>query len=589
MAFNEYYQDELAFLRDMGGEFARTYPGLAPFLAAQGNDPDVERLLEGFAFLTGRIRQKLDDEIPELTHSLIALLWPHFLRPLPAMSILQFQPIPHMVSEKKKIPRGSEVDSLPVEGTPCRFQTCYDVDMYPLTLEQVEVQRTGATSTLKLVFALTPGVSVEALQLDSLRLYLHSEPFFVAQSLYLWLHRYLARITVQPVGERRPGQGFSLPPTALHAVGFAAQEGLLPYPPQSFVGYRLFQEYFTLPQKFLFVDLTGLEPIAQLAIKDRFEILCEFSHPLAEQVRLTTDNIRLYCTPMVNLFPKDADPVRLEHNKKVEYHVRPSGRDLTHFEIYALERVVGWVQGSGTPRVYQPFLSFDHSVTEDDRQTVYYRTRLVPAAIGQGADTYITFVSPRDEQAAPATETVSIELMCTNRDLPEKLKVGDISRPTGSSPEFARCRNISPVTPSVLPPLDRGLHWQLLSNMSLNYISLLHIEPLRLILSTYNFQAYYDRQAARAHTLRMEGLTSIRSTPLDRLLKGSPIRGLRINMDMQESKFAGEGDMYLLASVLNEFFALYGTINSFHQLVVRNVDRGEEYQWPARIGQQPLL
>jgi type VI secretion system protein ImpG len=595
VSFNKYYQDELVFLREMGREFVRAYPRLAPFLAGEGSDPDVERLLEGFAFLTGRMRQKLDDELPELTHSLIALLWPHFLRPIPAMSMLQFQPIPHIVSEKRKIPRGSEVDSVPVEGTPCRFRTCYDVEVYPLTLEQVEVHRTGAASTLRLEFVLNPGVSVDSLQLDSLRLYLHSEPFFVAQSLYLWFHRYLARITVQPVGERRAGQRFTLlrteTQTPIRPVGFADQEGLLPYPPNAFVGYRLLQEYFTLPQKFLFVDIMGLAPIAHLAIRDRFEIICEFSHSLEEQVRLTTDSIRLYCTPIVNLFPKDADPIRLEHNKKVEYPVRPSGRNLTHFEIYELDRVVGWAQGSGEQRVYQPFLSFDHSVTEDDRQTIYYRTRLVPAVLGRGADTYIAFVSPRDKQAFPPTEIVSIELKCTNRDLPEQLKVGDISRPTGSSPEFARFRNISSVIPSVLPPLDRGLHWQLISNMSLNYISLVHVEALRLILSTYNFQVYddRDRQAARAHALRIEGLTNIRYTPLDRLLKGSPIRGLRIDMDMKGNNFASEGDMYLLASVLNEFFALYATINSFHQLVVRNTDRGEEYQWPARIGQQALL
>jgi type VI secretion system protein ImpG len=587
--FNKYYQDELIFLREMGREFVHAYPRLAPFLAGEGSDPDVERLLEGFAFLTGRMRQKLDDELPELTHSLMALLWPHFLRPIPAMSMLQFQPIPHIVSEKRKIPRGIEVDSVPVEGTPCRFCTCYDVEVYPLTLEQVEVHRTGATSALRLEFVLNPGVSVDSLQLDSLRLYLHGEPFFVAQSLYLWLHRYLARITVQPVGERRAEQRFALPPTAIRPVGFTDEEGLLPYPPNAFVGYRLLQEYFTLPQKFLFVDITGLAPIARLAIRDRFEIICEFSHPLEEQVRLTTDSVRLYCTPIVNLFPKDADPIRLEYNKKVEYPVRPSGRNLTHFEIYALDRVVGWVQGSGAQRVYQPFLSFDHSVTEDDLQTIYYRTRLVPAVLGQGADTYIAFVSPRDEQAFPLTETISIDLTCTNRDLPIQLRVGDISRPTGSSPEFTRFRNISPVTPSVLPPLDQGLHWQLISNMSLNYISLVHVEALRLILSTYNFQAYHDRQAARTHALRLEGLTNIRYTPLDRLLKGTPIRGRRIDMDMKGNNFASEGDMYLLASVLNEFFALYATINSFHQLVVRNTDRGEEYQWPARIGHQLLL
>lgn len=587
MSFNEYYQDELVFLREMGSEFARAYPRLAPFLAGDGNDPDVERLLEGFAFLTGRMRQKLDDELPELTHSLISLLWPHFLRPVPSMSILQFQPIPYVITEKRRIDRGVEIDSVPVEGTPCRFRTCFDVDVYPLDLDHVEIQRTGASSTLTLGFELNSGITVEDLQLDTLRLYLHGETI-VSQSLYLWFHQYLDEITVRPAETSRHGQGFTLPSGAVRPVGFDETEGLLPYPPNAFAGYRLLQEYFTLPQKFLFVDITGLEPLRQLEISDRFELVCKFSQPLEEHVRLTANNILLHCTPIVNLFARDADPIRLEHDK-VQYHIRPAAQEPAHFEIYSVDQVVGWMQGSGERRTYQPFLSFDHGVTEDDQRTVYYRTRLVPAVIGRGADTYVAFVSPGDERAMPPTETISVELTCTNRHLPEKLRIGDIATPTGSSPEFVRFRNITNVTTSMLPPLDKGLHWQLISNMSLNYISLVSIDALRLILTTYNFQAYYDRQAARAHELRMEGLDTIGFKPIDWLFKGAPIRGLRIDVDMIESKFAGEGDMYLLASVINEFFSLYATINSFHQLVVRNVERGETYQWPARIGQQPLL
>jgi type VI secretion system protein ImpG len=586
VTFNRYYQDELAFLREMGAEFARAYPKLAPFLSGEGNDPDVERLLEGFAFLTGRVRQKLDDELPELTHSVISLLWPHFLRPVPSMSVLQFQPIPRAISERKRIPRGTEVDSVPVEGTPCRFRTCYDVDLYPLTLDTVDVQRVGASSSLKLGFALHPGVALESMQLDTLRLHLHGDPQ-LCQALYLWLGKHLSDITVQAADAGKSGRRMSLPPTAIRPVGFAEEEGLLPYPPNAFLGYRLLQEYFALPQKFLFIDIAGLAPLARLGIKERFEISLAFARPLGDQVRLSKNQVLLYCTPIVNLFPKDADPIRLEHDK-TEYRLRPAVRNPAHVEIYSVDQVVGLVQGSGEKRVYQPFLSFDPS-DEEAQHTLHYRTKLVPAVIGRGADTYISFVAPRHKGVLPAAETVSVQLTCTNRNLPEKLMAGDIAVPTGNSPEFARFLNISHPTPSVLPPLDQGLHWQLISNMALNYISLVNVKALRVILSTYNFQAYYDRQLARAHELRLEGLEQINARPTDLLFKGTPIRGLRLHMDMRESKFAGEGDLYLLASVLNEFFALYTTINSFHQLQVRNVERGEVYQWPARIGQQPIL
>jgi type VI secretion system protein ImpG len=586
--FNEHYQDELDFLHKLGAEFARANPQLAPFLTGDGNDPDVERLLEGFAFLTGRIRQKLDDELPELTHSLISLLWPHFLRPVPSMAILQFQPIPRTISEKKRILRGTEVDSVPVEGTPCRFQTCYDVDLYPLNLDSVEVQRAGTSSSLKLGLVLHPGVALDAIQLDSLRLYLHGDSQ-ICQSLYLWLCKHLADITVQAGDKGKSARRLSLPATALRQVGFDEKEGLLPYPPNAFLGYRLLQEYFALPQKFLFVDITELKPVSRLDITERFEITLGFTRPLSEQVRLSKNNILLYCAPIVNLFPKDADPIRLEHDK-TEYRIRPAvgNRDPDHYEIYAVDQVVGAVQGGREKHEYQPFLSFDPSGI-DAEQTLHYRTKLVPAVIGRGADTYMSFVAPRHKGVLPATETVSIQLTCTNRHLPEKLAVGDIAVPTGNSPEFARFLNITPPTPSVLPPLDRGLHWQLISNMALNYISLVNVKALRIILSTYNFQAFYDLQLARAHELRLDGIELINAQPGDKIFKGAPIRGLRLRMDMRQSRFAGEGDLYLLASVLNEFFALYTTINSFHELQVRNVERGEVYQWPARIGQQPIL
>jgi type VI secretion system protein ImpG len=600
VSFNKYYEDELVFLQEMGAEFAEVYPQLAPFLRGRGNDPDVERLLEGFAFLTGRIRQKLDDELPELTHSLVSLLWPHYLRPIPAMSILQLQPKPYVLSEPKRVPRGTEVAAVPVEGISCRFQTCYDVDLYPLTLEEVHVERVATGALLKLEFALDAGVTFDTLELETLRLYFHGEPF-ISQTLYLWLRRYVTKLTVRPLGRTRAARPLSLPPTAIKPVGFGMHEGLLPYPPNSFVGYRLLQEYFTLPQKFLFVDITGLAPTAQLDIDDRFEIVCEFSHPLEDQVRANRSNVLLYCTPMVNLFPQSADPIRLQHDQ-TEYRIRPAGGNLEHTEIYSVDRVSGWVQGSGEERTYASFLSPQHSVEADDEQGIYYRSRLVPAVIGRGVDTTVSFVTAAEKWQLPQTETISIDLTCTNRHVPERLRagdpeglrgerprVGDISVPTASSPEFADFHNILPLTPSLLPPVQEGLLWQLISNMSLNYISLVHEEALRAILTTYNFRAFNDRQAAQAHRRRMEGLGSIRTKPLDLLLRGSPIRGLHISMEMRESQFSGEGDLYLFASVLNEFFALYATINSFHRLEVRNTERGEVYRWPARIGQQPLM
>ena len=196
----------------------------------------------------------------------------------------------------------------------------------------------------------------------------------------------------------------------------------------------------------------------------------------------------------------------------------------------------------------------------------------------------------RDEQPRiPSTEIISLGLTCSNRNLAEKLGVGDICKPTENSPEFARFHNLSAPTPSLPPPLEEGLLWQLVSNVAVNYLSLTDLEALRTILRSYDFRAHYDRRAEREGALRLEGLKKIESSPVDHLFRGLPVRGVRTRLTMAEDKFSGEGDLYLFATLLNEFLALYASVNSFHQLEVVGADHGEHYQWPARIGRQPLL
>lgn len=589
MSFNKYYEDELSYLRGLGKEFTHANPDLAPFLAERGNDPDVERLLEGFAFLTGRVRQKIDDDLPELTHSLISLLWPHYLRPVPSMSILEFSPVVNAISEHKSIERGVEVDSVPVEGTACRFRTCYDVDLYPLDLDEVELTQDSRGCRLKLAFSLHAGATLEKLELQNLRVHLHGEPH-ISRTIYLWLCRYLTGITVRASGDNTGNDAFDLKVDNLRPAGFTDQEGLLPYPPNAFLGYRVIQEYFALPEKFLFFDITGLERLAGFSkMTERFEINFESSRALDDKVRLQKDNFRLYCTPVINLFTHDADPVRID-NTRVEYRIRPSGKDPSHTEIYSIDQVDGWIQGTGQRRTYKAFESFEHREDSDDNTTsIYYRTRLRPAVVGKGVDTYMAFVGTDERHAVPPTETVSLQMTCSNRNLAEKLRAGDIATATGSSPEYATFRNITAVSPSMSPPLESGLHWRLISGMALNYVSLTSIEAFRNVLAVYDFRALYDRQAERASQLRLDGLTQAHVEPVDLLHRGLPIRGLRTHLEMRESNFAGEGDMFLLASVLDVFLALYASVNSFHQLVVRGVEHGEVYQWPTRLGQQPLL
>lgn len=588
MSFNKYFEDELSYLREMGAEFAHENPQLARFLGSQSYDPDVERLLEGFAFLTSRLRQKLDDELPELTHSLISLLWPHFLRPVPSISILELAPRSNNITETQLVKRGVSIDSKEVDGTACRFQTCFDVTLMPVTLAKVTYQNTSAGYEINMRFELAAGTSFAKIDLEKVRLYLHGETR-ISQLLYLWFMRYLERVVVTNADSPTNRDGLTLSAKAVRAVGFTSTEGLLPYPENTFMGYRILQEYFSFPEKFLFIDIHELDCVQKFTMSSTFELSFKFNRRMDEAIRPKTENFRMYCTPIVNLFENDATPIRLDQ-RKVEYRVRADAKNPHHHEIYSIDCVQGWIHGTGARREYKAFESFDfREQSSKTESAVYYRARYYPAVVGRGVDTYMSFVNVNDEPAIPPTESIAVDLTCTNGAIAGKLQAGDITNPTSTTPNFIQFTNITRVTNSLPPPMGPDLHWRLISNMALNYTSLTKIDALRTVLSTYNFSAFYDRQVQRASQQRLEGISKIDVKPTDLMFQGLPLRGLRTRMELKESKFSGEGDLYLFATIINEFFSLYANMNSFHQLIVTGSEQGEIYQWPARVGLQPVV
>ena len=578
--FNKYYQDELSFLREMGREFSLAHPDAAPYLSEAGADPDVERLLEGFAFLSGRIRQRLDDQFPEITHSLMQLLWPHYLRPIPAVTVIQFDALPQAQKEPHDIPRGTEVESVPVDGTACRFRTVYDVRLEPVVLEGVEF-RTEMPPQLKLKFRVPEGVLLKKSPIQKLRLFLQGEPV-VTRALYLCLQARLKKVVVKATDGTATGKSFELPASAVLPVGFKSEEGLFSMPLTSFEGYRLLLEYFAFPSKFLFLDVTGLEALGGLGEFKTFEITFEMDRLPGSMPPLGASGIVLNCTPAVNLFKRDADPIRVDQ-ERTEYKLWPSGGGAGHYEVYSVDAVIGLVKGTANRREYRPFLGFSHSKPKGTEDAAFYQTRMENSVSAEGTETYISFASGGPETLLDI-ETLTIDLTCTNRQLPGKLKAGDVRIATPSSPSFARFKNITKVSPSVAPPLGSDTFWRLLSHLSINFNSLSRVESLRTVIGLYNFRAMTDRQAEQANRLLLEGITKVETKPALHLFRGEPVRGVGVTVDLNEDGFAGEGDVYLFGTLLHEFFSLYASLNSFSQLTVKGTKFGEVYAWPPKAG-----
>jgi len=578
--FNRYFQQEMEQLRELGAAFAGAHPAVAPMLAGQTADPDVERLLEGVSFQTALLRQKLDDEFPEIVQDMIRILWPHYLRPVPASSTVVFKP-KGTLKQTASIPAGTLLASTLVEGTSCQFRTCFDVEISPLSLlDAFFEQPAGRPAQIRLVLELAD-LRLSAWMIRSLRLFLAGN-YGHASDLYYLLMRHLKQMVLKAQGDDHETV---LPATCLQAAGFSDSAALFAYPPHSFPGYRLLQEYFYAPEKFLYLDLTGWERWRHRGDGSRFEICLQLNNLPVPPPRVSRESFALFASPVVNIFPHDADPISLDHRRSW-YPVRPSGFTPDHYSIYSIDKVSGYVQARAEERVYQPF---DHFNPDVQTTPVYSSShRLSP--LKQSLDVYLGVAYPNlPGMTEPAPETLTLSLSCTNGYLPEALRVGDICIPGRACPEYVTVGNIKPLTPAVMPPLGSNFLWRLISHLSLNYLSLAGGDHFRALLDLYVFPDTRNQTATLANKKRISGIEEVRDQPADRLFRGMPVRGRNISMKLRKDHYASTGDLFLFGCVLDHFLGGYASLNSFTALTIEDTLKGEHYSWPARLGNQPLI
>ncbi len=581
--FSRFYQGELAFLRAMGKAYAEANPTTAGLLSERGSDPDVERLLEGCAFLAARVRERIEDSIPEMVHDLSELLLPHFLRSVPAASIVEFLPVPGALRARLGVPAGTEIASVPTEGTACRFRTTADIELLPVVVQDVVLdQAIGSTPALRVQLQTSTQALPALLQPAGIRFFVQGE-LPLASALMLWLAQHLKEVEVRPAGSG--ARAIRLPPRCVRAVGFEPEFPLLPWPRFAPPGYRNVQEFFALPQKFLFFDVRGLEAAAGVA-EEKFEIVFRVERPPELPARVTRETLKVNCVPVVNLFNAAADPVRFETLGE-EHMLRASELPPGHMEIYTVDSAIGVPEGPGERIPYHPFTSFRHGLLGRDGR--YFRLRRALSPVDHAVDTWISVGRPADEAGAYSPEVLALDVTATNRSLPAQLKIGDLTQPTPGSPTLARFRNITAVTKPVRPPLGTELHWRLLAHLAANRAPLEGPDVLRDLLSLYDFHGLADDQAGRANRLRIEGLRELHLAPARRVVGGAPIRGSRVTISLDEDHFAGLGDAWIFARALDELLAAQVAINSFSEVAVRLAPSQREYRFPARSGGKALL
>ncbi len=624
-----HYERELVFLRRMGADFAKKYPKIAARLLLDEEkveDPHVERMIEAFAFLTGRIGLKLDDEFPEISESFLNVLYPHFLAPIPSMAIAQmtYGSPNNKLTAVQRVEKGAQLNSRPIEGSPCQFRTAYDVDLFPIEMLSAGLESPAPKNARGMLTEASIRLSMRCYgdgnlhelksanggdqRPDHMRFYIDGDPQLVFP-LYEIIFNHAEKVEFRPREaplnaatmktltdfQLRLPDPIVLPADeAIRQVGFDEPEAMLPYTKRSFSGYRLLSEYFSFPYKFLFFDIYGLDQAIAARFGSRFDIIIHLKDIVPPAAPVTTETFRMGCTPIINLFTKLAEPIYVSQ-QKYEYQIIPDVHRQKATEVYSIDQVFTSDPRTNTTKEFSPFYSLRHTYGDKAEKSFWYANRRASQRENDsGTEMFISLVDPNFDPSAPPVDILHVRTTCSNRDLPARLpfggKEGDFE--VEGTALLSRARCLTKPTETIRPPQRRAIQWRLISHLNLNYLSIVENnngepEALREILQLYNFD---DSSVIRNQILGIKSIETRRVIrQVGNRIGAGFVRGMETTVTFDEEQFVGSG-MFLFACVLERFLALYSSLNSFNQLVVRSEQREEIIKrFPARSGEQPLL
>jgi len=628
--FLRYYEQELRFRRDLGGEFASEHARIANRFGLDGDscaDPHVEWLLDGTAFLAARVQHKLDGDYHTFTHHLLEMIYPDYLAPTPSTGIVQLALATDapLLEAGFAVPRGARLQSrvVPGESTRCTFTTAHGVTLWPIdliearylgptTLASQNLPRPRATrAAVSLRLKARNGLPFQALSLDRLSLHLASHDR-VAHALYEALVGHSIGLVGRPAGDLAAAA--RLPEGQVARAGLSDEEALFPQSPRGFSGYRLLREYFTLPERFLFVELSGLRRIVaqtQGPELELFVLLDAFDASLDNAVNDT--QFALFATPAINIFKRRAKPVLVEPHDR-DHHIVADRLRPFDYEVYGITAVAGYGADEHEIVRFRPFYEVDadeplaaHAYWTQERRPRLLgeredRTR-TPRSVYLGSETWLSLCDAGGGPLRHDLKRLDIEVSCTNRDLPLRLPLpredSHFSIEVGGP--VAGARVIGGLTRprdslATMEPADGSpwgdVAWRLAGHLALNYHSLTEgpgergADALRAVLDLYAGAA--EPQVAR----QVEAVKSVSARKVTRRLPGGgPIafgRGLEVDVELVEGLFQ-EGSAFLMGGVLETFFRRYVTLNSFTETVLRTGERGEIMRWPTSIGTRHLM
>jgi len=579
----ELYQRELRALKEKAREFSKKYPAFAGHLGDESADPDVERILEGVAFLGAGIQEKLDSGFPHFAQSLLDLIAPQYLQEIPSTTIIEFQP-KNVLKTKIDVPEGTFIDSVEVGGTKCRFSTCTSMTMYPLAIDRMYLETRGDDKAIfKMEFGILEGARCPV-DLTSLK-FLVSGSYLDASNLFHVLTSHQGSITLKDGDSEQVLSGYSLEP-----VGTLDEFTMLEQPEQTLPSYRMLTEYFVNKSKFLYFQLRHISGKELVTENNQFTLEIELNNLRGRMPRVSNDSVRIFTTPAINLFDHESEPVQYEQHDS-EVMIKPLRNTDGQFSVHSIDQVVGHNRQNGQKREYFPLSLVGKASAGGLEGTKLgygiYETVRKPESDKDLVNHHLTLSYPQGTEI-PEKETLTAKLKCSNGSLAGDLNQGDVCKATLNTSELVKFSNIMPPT-TYVPARTGDVVWSLLSHLNTNYLTIANGKNLKSLLSLYLPQSTSDRREESANLKRLESVQEVSVESVDKLFRGTLVRGQRVSVTLDGVGFAGLGDIFIFGGVLHKLFKDFASVNSFVELQIIDTNSGEELAWKAQLGNHLLI
>lgn len=578
---SEYYQNELSYLRSAGKDFAEHYPKIAKRLDLsdhESNDPHMERLLESFAFLTGKLQKQIDDQFPEIATTLLNMLYKPLLLPIPSCVIVNFDIDMTRATQAVGtiLPKGTDLQTTSTTGEICHFRTAHDVQFWAIELKHVSVI---ARNDLPAYYAR----SMYYIKLDFASEIRDERPpklrFYLTSNALLKAKIYAAMFSNdEAVIYQKDGVFALLQP--VNPVGCAPEDSLFYDSNMCFSGFRLLQEYFMFYDKFYGFDIELSDE--HIDFTEHFSLLIPISEKISDE--LVPGNFIMYATPAINLFSKISEPLRLDY-RQVNYQLVPDYRQYSSHEIYTIEKMVEVQPADNSEIVVPEFFECNFMLKDEGIFWTSQRKKTQKPNFA-GDDVYVSFVDTNFNPANPPDRIFYAYCLCTNRYCAEQIPArGELQAEVAIPVKNIYCVNRP--TPQKSTIESGKILWKLISLLSLNSLSFTAngIEKLKKVLNIF-----VELNASQLSN-EVDAIVSFTPSFITRRFDDQAWKGFTRGMNIDLTFDGSIPNRGLpLSLVISKFLASYTTINTFVDVTVKNTSWNRTLKtWKQHLGLREYL